>query len=108
MTRHMLRSILTLLFIAVLSSLADNNMSRLILSIGEAGQEVRFSLPQDETDGQWLTTTAIYARIHQVAGSALKNGNIQKFGRVLANIEELSTRRSKRGTEYFVKPRQDD
>ena len=67
-----------------------------------------FSLPQNETDGQWLTTTAIYARIHQVAGSALKNGNIQKFGRVLANIEELSTRRSKRGTEYFVKPRQDD
>ena len=48
MTRNMLRFVLPLLFIIVFSSLADNNMSRLVLSIGEAGREVRFSLPQDD------------------------------------------------------------
>ena len=63
-----------------------------------------FALPKNETDGQWLTTTAIYTRIHQVAGSALQKGNLQKFGRILTSIEGLPNRRSKRGTEYLVKP----
>ena len=56
-----------------------------------------------EDDGQWLTTTVIFDRIRRKAGAALKGGNIQKFGRVLSNIDTLTNRRTKRGTEYLVK-----
>ena len=56
-----------------------------------------------EDDGQWLTTTVIFDRIRRKAGAALKGGNIQKFGRLLSNIDTLTNRRTKRGTEYLVK-----
>ena len=62
-----------------------------------------FTLPDKETDGQWMTSTAIFNHIRKAAGAALKGGNIQRFGRVLSNIEGLVSRHTNRGTEYLVK-----
>ena len=62
-----------------------------------------FAAANSEADGQWLTTTTIFDHIRRKAGAALKGGNLQKFGRVLSNIDGLVSRRTKRGTEYLVK-----
>ncbi len=62
-----------------------------------------FAIPATEADGEYLSATAIYERIHRRAGSALRYGNVVNFARVLSNIEGLQRRRTRRGTEYFVK-----
>ena len=62
-----------------------------------------FAIPDSEADGEYLTATAIYQRIHQHAGSSLRYGNVANFSRVLTNIDGLRRRRTKRGTEYLVK-----
>ena len=63
-----------------------------------------FALTDNEEKGQWMTSTVIFDHIRKAAGAALKGGNIQRFGRVLSNIEGLKSRRTNRGTEYLVKP----
>ena len=90
----------------------DEEQTRMVMGSNRQFQlrspeEMFFSecfVPADsEDDGQWLTTTVIFDRIRRKAGAALKGGNIQKFGRVLSNIDTLANRRTKRGTEYLVK-----
>ena len=67
-----------------------------------------FAPADSEADGQWITATYIFDRIRRKAGSSLRTGNLQKFGRVLSNIEGLQNRRTKRGTEYLVQSLEDN
>ena len=61
-----------------------------------------FDIPDIEKDGQWMTAAAIHQVIKRYAGSAIKNGNIRRFGRFLANVDGLRQRRTRFGMEYFV------
>ena len=90
----------------------DEEQTRMVMESNRQYQlrspeEMYFSecfVPADsEEDGQWLTTTLIFGHIRRKAGATLKSGNLQKFGRVLSNIDGLPNRRTKRGTEYLVK-----
>lgn len=64
-----------------------------------------FDITSDEAAGQYLSTTAIYDRIRQRAGTDLPSRGIINFGRMLANINGIVRRRGKRGSEYLVVPR---
>ena len=90
----------------------DDEQTRMVMESNRQYQlhspeEMYFSecfVPADsEDDGQWLTATHIFDRIRRKAGAALKGGNLQKFGRVLSNVDGLLNRHTKRGTEYLVK-----
>ena len=63
-----------------------------------------FDIAADEREGKWMSATAIFDRIRKHARSALRNANIQRFGRVLANIDGLQRRKVRNGSEYLVKP----
>ena len=63
-----------------------------------------FAIPENETEGRYLTAAAIFRRIRQHAGAVLKNGNMLRFSHVLVNINGLQRRRTRRGTEYLVMP----
>ena len=63
---------------------------------------IGFGIPDIEKDGQWMTAAAIHQVIKRYAGSAIKNGNIRRFGRFLANVDGLRQRRTRFGMEYFV------
>ena len=64
-----------------------------------------FSIPSDKENGQFMTPTAIFAEVKRRAGSAISRGDLRTFGRILANMEGLIRRRTRRGTEYFVTPK---
>lgn len=64
----------------------------------------RFAIPDSEAEGQWLSATTIFDSIRKAGGSILRHANLVTFSRALANIEGLTRRRTKRGTEYLVKP----
>ena len=64
-----------------------------------------FSIPSDKEEGQFMTPTAIFAEVKRRAGSAIPRGDLRAFGRILANMEGLVRRRTRRGTEYLVTPK---
>ena len=57
----------------------------------------------DETDGKWLSPTAIYDQLRQIAGSGLKANGVSTFGRFLWNMPELQHRRVGSSKQYLVK-----
>ena len=59
---------------------------------------------QDESEGQYMTTAAIYNKIKGMAGSSLDVRGISKFGQFLANLDGIVRKRTKVGTMYLVKP----
>ena len=62
-----------------------------------------FRIPQEEEEeGQYMSTAAIFAVIKKKAGTAIRNGNIRSLGRFLSNLEHLKRKRTKYGTEYLV------
>ena len=61
-----------------------------------------FSIPDDGENGQFMTSTEIFAVVKKRAGSAISRADLRGFGRILTNMEGLIRRRTRRGTEYFV------
>ena len=59
---------------------------------------------QDESEGQYMTTAAIYNKIKGMAGPSLGVRGISKFGQFLANLDGIVRKRTKVGTMYLVKP----
>ena len=59
---------------------------------------------QDESEGQYMTTAAIYNKIKGMAGSSLGVRGISKFGQFLANLDGIVRKRTKVGAMYLVKP----
>ena len=59
---------------------------------------------QDESEGQYMTTAAIYNKIKGMAGPSLGVRGISKFGQFLANLDGIVRKRTKIGTVYLVKP----
>ena len=64
-----------------------------------------FEVAKDEHEGQFLTSSAIFAHIKKVAGADLRLSSLNHFGRILSNMPEIVRKRTKNGTEYLVKPR---
>lgn len=60
----------------------------------------------DETDGKWLSPTAIYDQLRQIAGAGLKANGVSAFGRYLWNMPELQHRRVGSSKQYLVKKKQ--
>ena len=60
----------------------------------------------DETDGKWLSPTAIYDQLRQIAGSGLKANGVSTFGRFLWNMPELQHRRVGSSKQYLVKKKE--
>ena len=63
-----------------------------------------FDIADNEQEGQWMTTAAILHRLKQHAGAAIHGDKIRTFGRILANIDGLPSRRTRFGSEYLVIP----
>ena len=61
-----------------------------------------FDVAQTPAKGQWMTAAAIFQRMKNTAGSALKQPNIIAFGRMLTNLDGMQRRRTTNGTEYLV------
>ena len=61
-----------------------------------------FRLPNDEAEGQWMTAAAILYHVKRYAGSAVRGDNVKSFGRILSNLPEIRSRRTRFGTEYLV------
>ena len=59
---------------------------------------------QDESEGQYMTTAAIYNKIKGMAGPSLGVRGISKFGQFLANLDGIVRKRTKVGIMYLVKP----
>ena len=57
----------------------------------------------DETEGTWLSPTAIYNHLRQMAGASLKTNGVSAFGRYLWNMPELQHRRVGCSKQYLVK-----
>ena len=64
-----------------------------------------FEVAKDEHEGQFLTSSAIFAHIKKVAGADLRLSSLNHFGRILSNMPEIIRKRTKNGTEYLVKPK---
>ena len=62
-----------------------------------------FEVVQDEEEGTWLTVTAIYEHLRALVGSRLNVSGVNRFGRVLYNIEGIRRKRTKTGITYLVK-----
>ncbi len=62
-----------------------------------------FTPAEKETEGEYLTTTAIFDRIKSHVGSGLKLKNAITLGRYLSNLANLKQKRTINGTEYLVK-----
>ena len=60
----------------------------------------------DETEGKWLSPTAIYDQLRQIAGSGLKANGVSAFGRFLWNMPELQHRRVGSSKQYLVKKKE--
>ena len=64
-----------------------------------------FAITDNDTEGQYMTPTAILGIVKRHAGSALPRCSVNAFGRVLANMEGIVRRRNTQGTEYLVIPK---
>ncbi len=62
-----------------------------------------FDIVQDDDQGTWLTVTAIYERLRKLVGSSLRVSGVNRFGRVLYNMEGIRRKRTKAGITYLVK-----
>ena len=62
-----------------------------------------FAIADDENEGQWMSAANILHRLKQYAGAAIHGDKVRNFGRFLANLEGLSSRRTRFGAEYLVK-----
>ena len=58
-----------------------------------------------DQEGQWMTAAAIFQEMKSKVGSSLRIANIRTFGRFLSNLDSLTRRRSRYGTEYLVAKR---
>lgn len=64
-----------------------------------------FDVVDDEHEGQWLTSAAIFGTLRRELGATFR-GNLISFGRALTNMEGLRQKRSKLGKLYLVRRRQ--
>ena len=64
-----------------------------------------FEAADNEEDGQYMTASAIFARIKKLAGGDLRQNSLNHFGRMLSNIPGIERKRTKSGTKYLVKLR---
>jgi len=62
-----------------------------------------FEVTEDEEKGRWLTVAAIYERLSALVGSRLNVAGVNRFGRVLYNIEGIRRKRTNTGIAYLVK-----
>ena len=64
-----------------------------------------FEVAKDESEGQYLMASAIFAHIKKMVGADLRLNSLFSFGRTLTNMPEMIKKRTKNGTEYLVKMR---
>ena len=64
-----------------------------------------FEVAKDESEGQYLMASAIFAHIKKMVGADLRLNSLISFGRTLTNMPEMIKKRTKNGTEYLVKMR---
>jgi hypothetical protein len=64
-----------------------------------------FEVAKDESEGQYLMASAIFAHIKKMVGDDLRLNSLFSFGRTLTNMPEMIKKRTKNGTEYLVKMR---
>lgn len=63
-----------------------------------------FSFPRSEAEeGQWMMTSEILQTIKQRAGAAFQVPAVNAFGRALCGNPDILHRRSKKGSEFYVK-----
>ena len=67
-----------------------------------------FEAVSDESDGVWMSPTAIYDELRKVAGSGLKASGVLSFGRYLSNMPDLQQKRTKKGKSYLVRKKPQD
>ena len=89
----------------------DEEQTRLVM---KSNQQFRLESPEEQIfyeyfapatsdqDGQWMTAAAMFQDMKSKVGSSLRISNIRTFGRFLSNLDSLSHRRSRYGTEYLV------
>ena len=66
-----------------------------------------FEPATDETEGKWISASAILSFLKEKVGvSLLKPTNVATFGRRLANIPGLKKRETRNNSEYLLKPKQ--
>ena len=82
----------------------EHNRQYQLLSPAEHYFRLCFAVTQDESEGQYMTTAAIYNKIKGMTGSSLGVRGICKFGQFLANFDGIVRKRTKVGTMYLVKP----
>ena len=82
----------------------EHNRQYQLLSPAEHYFRLCFAVTQDESEGQYMTTAAIYNKIKGMTGSSLGVRGISKFGQFLANLNGIVRKRTKIGTVYLVKP----
>ena len=61
-----------------------------------------FEPTNDVEKGEYLTATAIFNILKQEIGSSLQITSLHRFGRELQNIEGLTSKKTRFGTEYLV------
>ena len=61
-----------------------------------------YDIASEDTEGQWLSPTAIYDHLRRIAGSGLKANGVAAFGRYLKNIPGIQQKRTKNGMQYLV------
>ena len=61
-----------------------------------------FEPTNDVEKGEYLMAAAIFDILKQKFGSSLQVSSLQKFGRELQNIEGLTSKKTRFGTEYLV------
>ena len=62
-----------------------------------------FEPAANATEGQWMTTAAIFNELRREAGASLKVDSMKIFGRFLSNMADLQRRRISTGLQYLVK-----
>ena len=63
-----------------------------------------FEPAKDESEGEWMTTTAIFNTLKEKVGvSLLKPTSVAAFGRKLSNMPDLQKEEKRYGTVYLVK-----
>ncbi|MBO4641767.1 MAG: DUF3874 domain-containing protein [Bacteroidaceae bacterium] len=86
-------------------AIMEHNSRFQMLSSAEIFFYQYFTIPTGNAkDGQWMTTTEILLAIKQRAGSAFQVPAANSFGRSLRGHQEIPYRRSRKGSEFYVKP----